>query len=130
MAQQARQPRAPGQSPYARKLDKWRQEELRAGKRERPAPDTSSTPHVATAPQAAPAPVADAGKIGTVKWFNAEKGFGFIGPDDGGPDVFVHISQVEHSGLAGLNEGNRVRYEPAPAKQAGKLQAINLRLIG
>ena len=48
---------------------------------------------------------------GTVKWFNATKGFGFIQPDDGGKDVFVHISAVERAGLSSLNEGARVSYE-------------------
>ena len=49
--------------------------------------------------------------IGVVKWFNAQKGFGFIQPDDGGKDVFVHISAVERAGLGSLNEGQNVRYE-------------------
>ncbi|HLB06317.1 MAG TPA: cold-shock protein [Alphaproteobacteria bacterium] len=48
---------------------------------------------------------------GTVKWFNATKGYGFIRPDEGGNDVFVHISAVEHAGMKALNEGQRVRYE-------------------
>jgi CspA family cold shock protein len=49
--------------------------------------------------------------IGTVKWFNSQKGFGFIKPDDGGNDVFVHISAVERAGLGVLNEGQKLRYE-------------------
>ena len=49
--------------------------------------------------------------IGTVKWFNATKGFGFIQPDTGGPDVFVHISAVERAGLRGLNDGQKISYE-------------------
>ena len=48
---------------------------------------------------------------GTVKWFNSQKGFGFIQPDDGGKDVFVHISAVERAGASGLNEGQKVSYE-------------------
>jgi cold shock protein len=49
--------------------------------------------------------------VGTVKWFNAQKGFGFIQPDDGGKDVFVHISAVEQAGMGTLNEGQKVSYE-------------------
>lgn len=49
--------------------------------------------------------------VGTVKWFNSQKGFGFIQPDGGGNDVFVHISAVERAGLIGLNEGQKLRYE-------------------
>jgi len=49
--------------------------------------------------------------IGVVKWFNAQKGFGFIQPDDGGNDVFVHISAVERAGIGSLNEGQKIRYE-------------------
>jgi CspA family cold shock protein len=49
--------------------------------------------------------------IGTVKWFNAQKGFGFIQPDDGGKDVFVHISAVERAGMGGLAEGQKIKYE-------------------
>jgi cold shock protein len=62
---------------------------------------------------------------GTVKWFNATKGFGFIQPDDGGKDVFVHISAVERSGLNGLNEGQKVSYEVQ--SERGKLAAVNLK---
>ena len=54
---------------------------------------------------------------GTVKWFNATKGFGFIVPDDGGNDAFVHISAVEQSGMTGLNEGQKVEYEIGEGKK-------------
>ena len=63
---------------------------------------------------------------GTVKWFNAQKGFGFIQPEQGGPDVFVHISALERAGLSTLNEGQRVSYELATEK--GKTSAVNLKL--
>ena len=63
---------------------------------------------------------------GTVKWFNATKGFGFIQPDHGGKDVFVHISAVERAGLSTLNEGAKVSYEEVPNK--GKTSAENLRV--
>lgn len=64
---------------------------------------------------------------GTVKWFNAEKGYGFIQPDAGGPDVFVHISAVERAGLRSLNEGQRVSYEVVADKRSGKASADDLR---
>ena len=63
---------------------------------------------------------------GKVKWFDSRKGFGFIQPDDGGPDVFVHISAVERSGLSGLNEGQRVSFDIA--RERGKTNAANLKL--
>lgn len=63
---------------------------------------------------------------GTVKWFNATKGFGFIQPDSGGPDVFVHISAVEKAGLRGLNEGQKVSYDIVTEK--GKSSAGNLKV--
>ena len=63
---------------------------------------------------------------GIVKWFNASKGFGFIQPDSGGRDVFVHISAVEKAGLNSLNEGDKVSYEEVPNK--GKTSAENLRV--
>lgn len=62
---------------------------------------------------------------GTVKWFNPTKGFGFIQPDDGGPDAFVHISAVERAGLDNLSEGQRVKYELVRGKN-GKSSAENL----
>jgi CspA family cold shock protein len=62
---------------------------------------------------------------GTVKWFNAQKGFGFIQPDDGSKDVFVHISAVERAGLGRLNEGQKIRFEIERGQQ-GKLSAANL----
>ena len=63
---------------------------------------------------------------GTVKWFNATKGFGFIQPDDGGKDVFVHISAVERAGLRDLNEGQKVAYEIVADKRTGRSSAGNL----
>lgn len=62
---------------------------------------------------------------GTVKWFNSQKGYGFIQPDDGSKDVFVHISAVERSGLGTLNEGQKVRFDLERGQQ-GKLAATNL----
>ncbi len=63
--------------------------------------------------------------IGTVKWFNSEKGFGFIQPQDGSKDVFVHISAVEAAGLNGLNDGQKVSYDVVT--QRGKQAAANLK---
>jgi len=63
---------------------------------------------------------------GTVKWFNATKGFGFIQPDDGGSDVFVHISAVERAGLGSLNEGQKVSFELERDKKSGKMSAGQL----
>jgi cold shock protein len=62
---------------------------------------------------------------GTVKWFNTTKGFGFIVPQDGGKDVFVHITAVQAAGLRGLNEGQKISYEVA--MERGKAAAINLK---
>jgi CspA family cold shock protein len=64
--------------------------------------------------------------IGTVKWFNAQKGYGFIQPEDGTKDVFVHISAVERSGIGNLHEGQRVSFELESGNQ-GKTSAVNLR---
>ena len=66
---------------------------------------------------------------GTVKWFNPTKGYGFITPDAGGPDAFVHISAVERAGLETLREGDRVEYELVRGRN-GKSAADNLRLVG
>ena len=63
---------------------------------------------------------------GTVKWFNSTKGFGFIQPDDGGSDVFVHISAVERSGLGSLNEGQKLSYELERDQRSGKMSAGQL----
>ncbi|MEA3058272.1 MAG: cold shock protein [Sphingomonadales bacterium] len=65
---------------------------------------------------------------GTVKWFNATKGFGFIQPDNGGNDVFVHISAVERAGLSDLKEGQKVSYEEKMDPKKGKASAENLRV--
>jgi CspA family cold shock protein len=64
---------------------------------------------------------------GTVKWFNATKGYGFIQPEEGGKDVFVHISAVERAGLRGLNEGQRVTYELQ--NERGRTAAVNLKAL-
>jgi CspA family cold shock protein len=64
---------------------------------------------------------------GTVKWFNATKGFGFIQPDDGGKDVFVHISAVERAGMRDLNEGQKISYEIMADRRTGKSSADNLK---
>ena len=66
---------------------------------------------------------------GTVKWFNAQKGYGFIQPDDGGKDVFVHISAVERAGMSNLNEGQKLSYELAQDRRSGKTSADQLRAI-
>lgn len=65
--------------------------------------------------------------IGTVKWFNATKGFGFIQPEDGSADVFVHISAVERSGLGSLHEGQKISFESVRDPRKGKSSAENLR---
>ena len=65
---------------------------------------------------------------GTVKWFNEQKGYGFITPDQGGRDVFVHISAVERSGLSGLAEGMKISYEVQADRRTGKESATNLKI--
>ena len=67
--------------------------------------------------------------VGTVKWFNATKGFGFIQPESGGPDVFVHISAVERAGLNGLNEGQKISYEEQRDPKRNKSSAENLKKV-
>jgi cold shock protein len=62
---------------------------------------------------------------GTVKWFNAQKGYGFIQPDDGAKDVFVHISAVQRAGIGTLNEGQRLQFDLETGQQ-GKVSAVNL----
>ncbi|HJQ57866.1 MAG TPA: cold-shock protein [Vineibacter sp.] len=65
---------------------------------------------------------------GTVKWFNSQKGFGFIQPEDGSKDVFVHISAVERAGLSNLNEGQKVTFDVVADRRTGKSSADNLRV--
>ena len=72
--------------------------------------------------------VAAGSGAGVVKWFNSQKGFGFIQPNDGGGDVFVHISAVERAGLRGLDEGQAVSYEVEQDRRTGKASATNLRI--
>ncbi len=66
---------------------------------------------------------------GTVKWFNGQKGFGFIQPDEGGADVFVHISAVQRSGLNGLDENQKVSYEIVEDSRTGKSAADNISIV-
>jgi CspA family cold shock protein len=66
---------------------------------------------------------------GTVKWFNGQKGFGFIQPDDGSKDVFVHISAVERAGLKGLNEGQKISFDLVADRRTGKSSADNLKAV-
>ena len=65
---------------------------------------------------------------GTVKWLNGTKGYGFIQPDDGGADIFVHISAVERAGLRSLNEGQKITYELEQDRRSGKMAAGNLQV--
>lgn len=67
-------------------------------------------------------------QTGTVKWFNATKGYGFIAPDDGGQDVFLHISAVERAGLANVGEGQKLSYELEKGRN-GKTAAVNVKAI-
>ncbi|WP_332681668.1 cold-shock protein [Bosea sp. (in: a-proteobacteria)] len=66
---------------------------------------------------------------GTVKWFNSTKGFGFIQPDDGGQDVFVHISAVERAGMRDLQEGQKISYEMVQDRRSGKMAADQLQAV-
>ena len=66
---------------------------------------------------------------GTVKWFNVQKGFGFIAPNDGGKDAFVHISAVERAGIGSLREGQKVEFELVSDKRSGKMSAENLKTL-
>ncbi|CCB64717.1 cold-shock protein [Hyphomicrobium sp. B1] len=68
-------------------------------------------------------------QTGTVKWFNSQKGFGFIQPEDGGNDVFVHISAVERAGLGNLSEGQKVSFDVVADRRSGKSSADNLRAV-
>ena len=65
---------------------------------------------------------------GTVKFFNGQKGFGFIQPDAGGPDVFVHVTALERAGISNLVEGQKVEYETLPDRRTGKTAVSNIRL--
>ena len=66
---------------------------------------------------------------GTVKWYNSQKGFGFIQPDDGGKDAFVHVSAIEHAGMGDLTEGQKISYELVTDKRSGKMSADMLKAV-
>jgi CspA family cold shock protein len=66
---------------------------------------------------------------GTVKWFNLQKGFGFIAPDDGGKDAFVHISAMERAGISQLREGQKLRFELVSDQKSGKMSAESLTVL-
>ena len=70
--------------------------------------------------------MSDQQETGTVKWYNDQKGYGFIQPDNGGKDVFVHVSAVERAGMRGLNEGQKISYALETDKRSGKQSAGNL----
>jgi cold shock protein len=65
---------------------------------------------------------------GTVKMFKMDRGFGFIKPDDGGSDVFVHVSELEKAGISSLSEGQRVTFDVEPEKRSGEPRAVNVRI--
>jgi len=67
--------------------------------------------------------------IGTVKWFNGTKGYGFIAPDNGGPDVFVHVSAVERAGLNELADGQKIAFDEERDPKKGKTSAVNLKTL-
>lgn len=67
---------------------------------------------------------------GTVKWYNTTKGYGFIAPDNGGKDAFVHATAIEASGMKTLNEGQKVEFDLQTDKRSGKEAAVNLKTIG
>jgi CspA family cold shock protein len=66
---------------------------------------------------------------GTVKWFSSARGFGFIQPDDGSQDVFVHIASVERSGLDYLNKGQKVKFDTEPGRRPGQIDAVNIQTV-
>ena len=68
-------------------------------------------------------------RTGTVKFYNSQKGYGFISPDDGGKDVFVHATALERAGLRGLVEGQKIGYDVEPDRRSGKDAATNLQLV-
>ena len=67
--------------------------------------------------------------VGTVTWFNSQKGFGFIQPDDGGKDAFVHISAVERAGMSDLREGQKISFELVTDQRSGKMSADKLQAV-
>jgi cold shock protein len=87
------------------------------------------TQHCVPAPVRMPSVKGNFMNTGTVKWFNSQKGFGFIQPENGDKDVFVHISAVERAGLGSLNEGQKVSFDIVADRRTGKSSADNLRAV-
>ena len=124
---------AKGPIPLVKLMKIGRRRELdRIGRKARKDMKGCASPHGTLAPPARCRPSNDRTTTmptGTVKWFDPTKGFGFIQPDNGGQDVFVHISAVERAGMSNLNEGQKLSYEMVSDKRSGKMSADQLKAM-